>query len=86
MLVLLAVTSEIAGTVNFFISCVQTATPTDTPIPSFPDFFGENVPRQPATDGCVSNHLRSVRNASKDDASRIRHRKAANLSKIEEIL
>ncbi|EON12854.1 MULTISPECIES: hypothetical protein [Pandoraea] len=39
MLVLLAVTSEIAGTVKFFDSHVQNVLPAGTPSPYFPTFL-----------------------------------------------
>ncbi|VVE10233.1 hypothetical protein PHO31112_02589 [Pandoraea horticolens] len=44
MLVFLAVTSEIAGTVKFFDSHVPKVSPADTPSPYFPTFL-----RNPAT-------------------------------------
>ena len=61
MLVLLAVTSEIAGTVKFLLLRV----PKRFRRTRESDFFADRGLRSLTTDGCVSNHLRSVRIAGR---------------------
>jgi len=71
MLVLLAVTREIAVVVHFFISHVKKVRSPDMPISSFPEFFAERVVMRLRVAVRVSEHLRSVRNTG---ALRIRQR------------
>jgi len=71
MLVLLAVTREIAGVVYFFTSHVKKVASPDMSIRSSPEFFAERLVTRPRVVVRVSEHLRFVRN---ECAFRIRAR------------